>query len=244
METIRILQDTYEKLYAITPALAKLVEKTIPRLPEWEKHFKTYLTNRKVRKPKWDNFWERDSYYLLQSLDANWDDLALYVDSQFFCEENKRWFITDETSLLEIRNEIAHPENIDYNYRSNTYHAWNKTFDKAARALKTDMKTLLADLHRKEKENLLHFIFSQTSDITLASNRITPEIRELVENTKKRMQAQSTAAGIIAFFTDALESKKGQELAAKIHALGLPLFEDIKDQVFARYYGINEQGFE
>jgi hypothetical protein len=113
--------------------------------------------------------------------------------------------------------------------------------EKAAVELGSNMEELLYELHKPEKDRMLKFIFDNTTNITLKSDKLPEDIRNSVLRTKSIMEQQMTAAGIIAFFSDALKSIRGQQVVAELKKLGLPLFEDIKEEVFDMYYGILEE---
>lgn len=243
MESIRILQDTYEKLYAMTPLLGDLLETEFSNFSnlDWKDYYvDSFLQRKKVFNKEWKKLREIDCYYLLELLRENWDLFAKNSDTDFFTRENFNLFVNrrNRNSIIRIRNEVSHPEYWDYN--TETYRSWKDSLEKAAEELGSDMKELLYELHRPEKERLLKFIFENTSNITLQSDKLPDDIRKSVERTKSIMEQQTTAAGIIAFFSDALKSLRGQQVVAELQKLGLPLFEDIKDEVFDMYYGIDE----
>ena len=69
MESIRILQDTYEKLYAITPPLGDLMENELAKLSPkfWKDDYVLPLFQKKgLLKDEWSHLYEIDSYYLLE----------------------------------------------------------------------------------------------------------------------------------------------------------------------------------
>ena len=244
MESIRILQDTYEKLYAITPLLGDLLEEEFERLSnlDWRDYYvDSFLQLKKVYNKDWKKLREIDSYYLLELLRKNWNIFSKNSNSVFFKKKNFDLFVNrhNPNSIIRIRNEVSHPEYWDYNIE--TYRSWKNSLEKAAIELGSDMKEILYELHRPEKEKILKFIFENTTNITLQSDKLPDNIRKSVERTKSIMEQQTTAGGIMAFFSDALKSIRGQQVVAELKKLGLPLFEDIKDEVFDMYYGINEE---
>ncbi|MBB5225923.1 hypothetical protein DYE50_11355 [Treponema ruminis] len=243
MESIRILQDTYEKLYAITPKLGNLLETEFSQLNQvdWRDYYvDSFLQKKKVFKKEWNHLYEIDSYYLLELLKENWNLFREKSDSNFFNLDNFNLFVNrrNKVSIISIRNEVAHPEYWDYDIE--TYRAWKKSLDKAAFELGSDMSELLYELHKPEKDKMLSYILDNTTNITLKSEKLSDDIRNSVLKTKSIMEQQTTAAGIIAFFSDALKSLRGQQVVAELKKLGLPLFEDIKDEVFDMYYGIDK----
>lgn len=173
-------------------------------------------------------------------LRENWGLFARNSGSNFFKKRNFDLFVNrrNPNSIIRIRNEVSHPEYWDYDI--DTYRSWKNSLENAAVELDSNMEELLYELHRPEKEKLLKFIFENTTNITLQSDKLPDNIRKSVERTKFIMEQQTTAAGIMSFFSDALKSIRGQQVVAELKKLGLPLFEDIKDEVFDMYYGINE----
>lgn len=244
MESIRILQDTYEKLYAITPKLGDLLETEFSQLNQvdWRDYYvDSFLQKKKVFKKEWNHLYEIDSYYLLELLYENWDLFRRNSDSDFFSRDNFDLFVNrrKDNSVISIRNEVSHPEYWDYDIE--TYRTWKKSLERAAIELGSNMEELLYELHKPEKDRMLRYILDNTTNITLKSDKLPEDIRNSVLRTKSIMEQQTTAAGIIAFFSDALKSLRGQQVVAELKKLGLPLFEDIKNEVFDMYYGILEE---
>ena len=240
MESIRILQDTYEMLYAITPAVSELLEAEMPKISNWNTKCKSVLNKHtKGQIKNWSYFFELDLYYQLVLLQDLWDELENYSDSLFFSEKNKSLFISsNNNSVLHIRNEVAHPEN--WGYESiivDDFNLWKNTLKKAANALNYDLDELIADLHEQEKEKLLSMILEKVINPALQCETLDSKTKESVKNTKERLEIQNRASGIIAFFEDALRSKGGMSIMEKLHENGLIAFEDIKDDIKKIYYG-------
>ncbi len=243
MESIRILQDTYEKIYAITPKLGELLENEFQKLYEknWrEDYVDSFLQKKGVLNDDWNHLYEIDSYYLLELLRQNWNLFRNKSHSNFFSYDNFNLFINrnNKNSVLKIRNIISHPQYWDYDI--DTYRQWKKTLEKAALALGSPMEELLYELHKPERERMLNYILENTTNITLKSDKLPEDIRNSVLHTKTMLESQMTAAGIITFFSDALKAERGKQVVEALSKLGLPLFEDIKDEVFDMYYGIDE----
>lgn len=241
MESIRILQDTYEKLYAITPPLRKLIEKELSALsPNWiEEYIVPFFKAKKKSYNKYTLLNEIDSYYLLEILRKYWDYLSYKSHSKFFSEKNKRLFVdkdkNNKSSLIYIRNKVAHPER--WSYGIATYNAWHDSLEKAAVALGSSLKKLLGELHKSEREKILKIIFDNVIDPALQSTVLPPEILKSIEDTKRRLEMQNTASGIMAFFTDALHSERGKQIYEAFEKHGMASFESIKDEVQKAYYG-------
>ena len=241
MESIRILQDTYEKLYAITPPLRKLIEKELSALsPNWiEEYIVPFFKAKKKSYNKYTLLNEIDSYYLLEILRKYWDYLSYKSHSKFFSEKNKRLFVdkdkNNKSSLIYIRNKVAHPER--WSYGIATYNAWHDSLEKAAVALGSSLKKLLGELHEPERRKMLDIILSHVVDPALQSKELPPEILKSIKDTKRRLEMQNTASGIMAFFTDALHSERGKQIYDALKKSGLSSFESIEREVRDSYYG-------
>ncbi|MBR1404405.1 MAG: hypothetical protein IJ558_09510 [Treponema sp.] len=207
MESIRILQDTYEGLYAITSPIVDLLESELTKVTSWKQKCDSILKKHTGGKIKeWSYFCELDLYYLLILLKEEWNDLESFSDSTFFTDDNKKLFVSEnENSVLNIRNNVSHPENWDYDI--NQYRIWKKVLKKAAIELGSSMEELLYELHKPERERMLSYILDNTTNITLKSDKLPDDIRNSVLHTRDMLKSQMTAAGIITFFSDALKSE-------------------------------------
>lgn len=58
----------------------------------------------------------------------------------------------------------------------------------------------------------------------------------LLKTLLKKSQICNTAEGIIAFYTDALDSLAGKEIAQILEINDLKSFEKIKDEILKEYY--------
>ena len=246
MESIRILQDTYEKLYAITPPLRKLIEKELSALsPNWiEEYIVPFFKAKKKFYNKYTLLNEIDSYYLLEILREYWNYLSYKSNSKFFSEENRLLFVdkdkNNKSSLIYIRNKVAHPER--WSYGITAYNAWHKSLEKAAVALGSSLPELLYELHEPERKKMLDIILNRVVNLALQSTVLPPEILKSIEDTKRRLEMQNTASGIMAFFTDALNSKRGKQIYDALKEHKLSSFEDIAGEVRNAYYGTAKSG--
>lgn len=106
MESIRILQDTYEKLYALSAPIVDFLETNLPRISNtWKRECVDEILEMKVLDRKLTEF---DIYYLLKILlhEENWNKLKnLDSNDDFYTEYNKELL----SEVKKIRNEIAHP---------------------------------------------------------------------------------------------------------------------------------------
>ena len=75
MESIRILQDAYEKLYALTEPVANLLERELTKVSDWKQKCDYVLSRRNCKVKEWNYFYELDLYYLLVLLEAGWEEL-------------------------------------------------------------------------------------------------------------------------------------------------------------------------
>lgn len=239
MESIRILQDTYEKLYLLTEPIYNLMEKEFPKIKNWKTKCDKILnahTNGKIK--EWSYFFELDLYYLLVLLEAEWQEVSELSNSDFFSEKNKKLFVSKwEFSIQSIRNDVAHPENWDY--QEDTYQSWTNSLNDAACALGENLKELRLSVHKSEKEKLFNFIAERTFEITMNSphfKELPQSKQESIARTKKRLKDQTTAAGIMALFEDSYFLKKGQPIKEGLEEYKLPTFEDVMDEVRDFYY--------
>ena len=240
MESIRILQDTYEKLYAITPPLGDLIEEALRALsPQfWRDDYVTPIFQKKgFLKDDWTHLYEIDSYYLLEILSKRWRVLSENSNGKFFSKKNWTLFvdINNESSIISIRNEVSHPEY--WNYEISTYNAWHESLEKAAVALGSSLPELLYELHEPERRKMLDIILSHVVEPALQSKELPSEILKSIEDTKNRLETQKTASGIMAFFTDALHSERGKQIYDALKKSGLSSFEAIEREVRDAYYG-------
>ena len=242
MESIRILQNTYEMLYAITPILGNLMELEFDNFEpfNWQDKYVNSFLHKKKKQIKWTHLKEIDLYYLLAILSERWIDFKQHSKTSFFTNENKLLFIGDvkenKYSILNIRNEVSHPEY--WNYEMTVYTKWKESLELAAKKLGSDIPTLLNELHTKEKNRLLKFIETKVILPALESNKIDEDLKEKIRNTHERLKVQTTAAGIIYFFEDALRASGGKKIGKILEANDLDSFEKIKDDVLDSYYGI------
>lgn len=239
MESIRILQDTYENLYALTAPIAALLEKEMKKISGWKTECDAILSV-KTTKPKtrWTHFNELDLYYLLKILERRWLALQNISQKKFFSPENNKLFVdkNNENSIMSIRNVVAHPECMEYN--TETYYAWNESFDDAAKAFGSTIKKLTADLHEKEKKKIVDFISERVFDKALREPALPDEVRVSVVNTRKRLEKQKNASDIMLFIEDMPDRSRGRHIRDVFHSMGLSAIEDILDDVKKMYYGI------
>ena len=260
MESIRILQDTYEKLYVLTPYISNMMQDVFPKWKgndDWKSYCDSILDSLPSwHKREWTNFCELDLYLLLQILKFSWSGLKASFGDEFFNEENYSLFVDsdNEFSILQIRNKVAHPENMEplekYYHKSeddkfNKYKKWDEVMDVAAKKLGFCLGKKLCEIHEKEKDDLAEFIFNHSTYITMNSDEwkndiLSKDVKEGIERTKNRIETQSTAAGIMAFFRDSQFLDKGQFIKDALNKYNLPTFESILDDIWYQYYGFSK----
>ena len=242
MESIRILQDTYEKLYVLSEPIRAFLEERLPCVApnNWKKYCVYDVLNTDGDPEDDKDFSQLDVYYLVKVLlaDRNWNALKeLFPGSGFYTESNKKLL----KAVKRIRNKVAHPQ--IRRCTENDYIEWTHTLDDAARLFGKNLHQLIADLHENEKENLLEFIFTHSTNITMSSPKypsLSEKTRKAIEETKERLKLQTTAAGIMALFEDAYFLGHGSFVRDELNAAGLPTFEDIMEKVQRHYYGFSK----
>lgn len=239
METIRILKETYENLYVLAIPVRKFLEEKLPCISsQWKRECVFSILEKDsdfYRENSFDRSLEElDIYYLLKILLDNsvWETLsALLPDDSFFTKENKKLL----KELKRIRNIVSHPRIKEYS--STEFDDWTKTAEKVAELFDTKLDTLKYNLHKKEKEVLLDFILEKVINPALQCKELSETTLNSIKNTKNRLEMQNTAEGIMAFFTDALNSNSGRKIAKELEKNGLLSFEKITPQVKELYIG-------
>lgn len=237
MESIYILQKTYENLYALSAPIAEFLEKNLPCIsPNWKRDCVDTVLEERISFDNRIGFQELDVYYLLVVLldDRNWDALKeLFPSDNFYSKENRDLLFRTK----EIRNTVSHPRVGGYD--ENDFYNWENTLKETANLFGKNLGQLVADLHKSEKDRLFNFIAERTFDITMNS----PHFKDLpqskqksIARTKQRLQDQTTAAGIMALFEDSYFLEKGQSIKKGLEEYNLPTFEDVMDDVRAFYY--------
>ena len=239
MESIRILQNTYERLFVLAKPVAIFLENNLPLISSQWKYecidevLKTEHKDGSVNYLN-RNLQELDIYYLLKVLldNHNWESLKnLNPTNQFFSQINYELL----KDVREIRNTISHPQFKDFSLAD--YKSWIATLESAARLFNSDLNILLEELHLNEKERILNMITSKVTDPALKCPDLDSETKERIMGTQKRLEIQNTAAGIIYFFEDALRARGGKQIKEQLHLHNLKAFEDIANEVFESYYG-------
>jgi len=236
MESIRVLQSTYENLYFLAEPVRNFLEEYLPMLsPCWKRDCVYDILKKSLRRDVTIRFDDLDICYLLKILTSEkiWTNLKNILPEKysFFTKDNFRLL----KKVKKIRNEIAHPNLKSYSFRD--YDIWEKQILECANLFKVDLEKIKIDYHQKEKKKILDYIYSEVIDCALSDQRVKGPLRTSIENTKERLEKQLTTQGIIDFFSDALQSTRGKKICEELRSLGLKAFEDIKDNVKNIYYG-------
>lgn len=236
MESIRMLQDTFEWLYVLAEPLADFLADELSMLSpnNWRSEYVARaLKNRDgFTFGDSDNLSDLDVYYLIKIILYNWDEFReVEKNEERFTKEQKRNF----EDLLDVRNEIMHP--VNKHYPIGDYHKTKKIIEQAAKFLDTDIDDLLTNYHREEKNKILKMIHREVLAPALDCPTLPPDIKTSVQNTHKRLQDKQTAREIVDFFSDALKATRGKKVCDELHKNNLQAFEDIADKVNRAYYG-------
>lgn len=232
MDTIHILQKTYEQLYVARIPLVHYLSECLPVIsPNWKRDCVERVLNENVRK----DFSELDLYYLIQILQDNKNKsliLEVFPEDSIIFEDNNKLF----NIIKKLRCDVMHPSFEEYTYKdfvnwTNQIESFVRIFDSAK-----GLDDYINELHKQEKEKLFDIIKSKVLDPALNSEKISDETKKNIENTRKRLEIQDSAEGIIAFFTDALNSNQGQKIRDELEENELNSFEKIKPLVLQEYY--------
>lgn len=239
METIRILQEMYENLYVLAEPVRNFLEEKLPCISsQWKRECVFNILEKDFEADKRNSFdrslEELDIYYLLKVLLDNsvWEPLSILLpDDPFFTKENRKLL----REVKEIRNIVSHPRIKEYTYAE--FYDWTRTVERAAELFGIKLDVLKYNLHKKEKEVLLNFIFENVIYPALQSKELSESTLNSIKNTKDRLEMQNTAEGIMAFFSDALNSSTGCKIAEELRQNDLLSFEEITPQVKNLYLG-------
>jgi len=241
MNTIRILQKTYEMLYVLSKPVNKYLKKRLPEIStNWKKDciedvLKVELKDGSSRYEE-KSINQLDIYYLLKILltNKNWNRLKeKFPMDPLYTTDNKTFL----TEIKNLRNTVAHPTIKDYTNAD--FNNWKNKIERAAELFNSDLGTLLHDLHFQEKQKLLLLIEKKVISPALNCTTLDRKTKSKVKNTEYRLEIQETAEGIIDFFEDALRATGGKKIRDTLHKNNLTAFEDISDEIFKLYYGKN-----
>ncbi len=233
MESIRVLQDTFEWLYALSFPLGEYLDAHLQKLDDnWfqniflseEKNTDNYIGKSKAS--------DLDIYYQAKLLTKNWYKLKkLFPEENHFYEDHNRNLIL---AIKDIRNDIMHTDHSEYSY--NDFYKDREIIKQAAVLFQTSIDKLILDLHRAEKQKLLKIINDEVLTPALACEELPENIKASVKNTADRLAKKTSARKIVDFFRDALLANKGKEIYKAFHSCGLKGFEDIGYLIDEAYY--------
>ncbi len=232
METIHILQKTYERLYvARVPLLNYLSE----RLPVISTTWKRDCVERVLNEKNVTDFMQLDIYYLIQILQDEINQSKIieqFPGDNLIYEDNRKLF----NSIKELRCNVMHPSFENYSYED--FIRWTNLIESFVHIF--DPEKNIADytkeLHQKEKNRLLDLIKSKVLLPALNCDKLSENIKDSVKNTLNRLEAQESAEGIIMFFTDALKANRGKEIQKELERNMLDSFESIQNLILLEYY--------
>lgn len=246
MNAINVLQKTYENLYVARIPLLEFLQNRLPVISsQWKidcidriLYTDDNLTIQQKNKLNTErkDISQFDIYYLLQVLleKNNWNLLKEFFpeDAYYFDNKNKELYY----EVRNIRCTVMHPSLLEYNYED--YIRWENIISNFVDVFSPNksLQELRREYHQIEKEKLLNLILINVINPALASDNLSEDIKLRIINTKDRLEKQNTAEGIIAFFTDALDSLAGKEIAQILEINDLKSFEKIKDEILKEYY--------
>lgn len=232
METIHILQKTYELLYV---ARIPLLNYLSDRLPAISSTWKRDCVERVLNERNSRDFSELDIYYLiliLQDKENQSRILEMFPQDRLIYEDNSKLFL----NIKDLRCDIMPPSFVNYTFED--FVRWTNTIESFIHVFKSEksLSDYTLDLHQNEKDRLLNIIKNNVLLPALSSKNLSQEIKNSVQNTMDRLENQQSAEGIILFFTDALRGNRGKDIAKELEKNGLQSFETIKTIVLQEYY--------
>lgn len=193
MESIRVLQDTFELLYALSFPFGEYLDSHLCKLDKnlFENLFLTEEKNPENFKYK-KSVGDLDIYYQTKILNKYWNDLKqLFPHESHFYEYSNRSLIND---IKEIRNNIMHTDHSDYSY-SEFYNDRQK-IKQAAILFGTPIEKLLINLHNTEKQKLLNIIKSEVIHPALNTPELEENIKASIRDTEKRLELKTIARSL------------------------------------------------
>ena len=232
METIHILQKTYEQLYVARIPLLKYLSE---RLPVISSTWKRDCVERVLHEQNLKDFMELDIYYLIQILQDEQNQnkiLEQFPGDNLIYEDNRKLF----NSIKDLRCNVMHPTFEVYSYED--FINWTNLIESFVHVFNPEkgISDYTIELHQKEKNRLLEKIKTKVLIPALNCETLPDNIKESVRNTLNRLEAQESAEGIIMFFTDALKANRGKEIQKELERNGLDSFESIQALVLQEYY--------
>lgn len=233
MESIRILQDTYELLYALSFPMGKYLDSHMPKLhPNWFQEL--FIANKEYKREFEGKTCasDLDIYFQTQLLNRYWEGLKRNFPNEYdFYKQKNKVLITD---IQNIRNSTMHVDHSDITY--NDFSKNRNKIREAAKLFDSTIEELIDNLHNEEKNKLLSIIKREVLEPAIDCQILNKDIKESVKDTLNRLSSKSSAREIHEFFKDALNAKKGKEVYAELKAFKLKGFEDIALLIEEAYY--------
>lgn len=232
MDTIHILQKTYGNLYVARIPLLNYLSERLPIISStWKRDCVERVLNEKVQK----DFKELDIYYLIQILQDRQNQqviLEVFPEDKIIYEDNYKLFNT----IKNLRCDVMHPSFEDYTYED--FCRWTINIESFIKVFEPEksLNEYAMELHQNEKNKLLDIIKEKVLIPAMKCETLPQEIKKSVQNTLDRLEIQDSAEGIIAFFSDALNSIQGKEIGRTLEDYKLLSFEAIKNEILQEYY--------
>lgn len=236
MESIFVLQDCFERLYALSIPFGEFINLHFDKIDkDWFKKFvrnnKAYGRFKKYVREK-NNANDLDIYFQCKLLLNNW----LMLKRNFPDEDN---FFSKETKdiilqVRNIRNETMHPVHKKYSYEDLL--DFRKQMENLANKINTSMEECLDKLNKKNKDKLIKILKENVTSKALACNNLPEDIKQSVSNTELRLENKRTAKEILDFFYDALNSDRGNKIYKAFQENNLKGFEDCVDLIEEAFY--------
>jgi hypothetical protein len=88
----------------------------------------------------------------------------------------------------------------------------------------------IADENRARRRRALDLIYEKVLDPGIACNEIDEDIKASLQNTKDRLEKKKTLGEVVYFYHDALQARRGKEIAAVLRKHRIRTLEDIQDE--------------
>jgi hypothetical protein len=211
----------------------------------WEKYILPSL-----KEPDSKDFRYLDLLDLLNILRKNWN-----IINRYLMQDDFEYLYNDDykatSAMLYIRNTVAHAKEIQLSPQDFiNYLSYILEFARFIRADREIIDCLERDLEkygqeialRKDKpfagvhkEELINFIEKEVLFDAMICEGLRPDVKASIIRTIIRLKSLRTIEDIIGFINGSLDSPRGREVSAELHAHQLKAFEDIKDEIDKNY---------
>ena len=233
MESIRILQDSYELLYALSFPMGKYLDSHMTKLnPNWFQEMFLAKENTQSQFKGKSCASDLDIYFQAKLFKNYWFALQKqFPDEYKFFNTKNKYLISD---IQDIRNNIMHVDHSDYTYSD--FLQFQKKIKDAAILFNCNIDDLIIELHNEEKNKLLEIIKKEVLNPAIEYENLNDDIKASIKDTLNRLSSKASAREIHEFFHDALNAKKGKEVYSVLNNCKLKGFEDIIDLIDQAYY--------